>query len=327
MRILSLVLCVALLAASAANATPLAEREYQSAFTSYMSKFNKEYTHDEFFSRYNTFKMNYDQIRSHNAGNHSYTKAVNQFADMTGIEFKTLMTGYTPRARDYARSLNTATFDVNTPLAASLDWRTKGAVNAVKNQQQCGSCWAFSAIAATEGAVFTKTGSLPNLSEQQLVDCSQAQGNQGCNGVLMDQAFEYIIANKGIGSEAAYPYTAVDGSCKKVSAAATISKYVDIPANNEAAMLTAANIGVLSIAIEADQSVFQFYSGGVLDSSACGTALDHGVAIVGYGTDAGKDYWIVRNSWGASWGEAGYIRMVRNKNECGLASDPSYPVA
>jgi len=140
----------------------------------------------------------------------------------------------------------------------------------------------------------------------------------------MDQAFEYAILH-GICKEGDYPYTAVDGSCKTCKPVAFLTGYADITPNDENAILKAANIGPVSIAIEADRAAFQFYASGILDDSSCGTNLDHGVAIVGYGTDSGKDYWIVRNSWGATWGEAGYVRLVRNKNECGLALDPSYP--
>jgi len=143
----------------------------------------------------------------------------------------------------------------------------------------------------------------------------------------MDYGFQYIIDNKGIGSEAAYPYTAVDGTCNSaaVESVATVAGFKDIPSGDETSLLNAVgSVGPVSIAIEADQQAFQFYAGGVF-SAACGTALDHGVLAVGYGTDAGQDYWIVKNSWGASWGESGYIRMIRNKNQCGLALSASYP--
>jgi len=328
MRFLSAVLCVALLSAASVQAT-LSERDYQQKFTSFMNQFQKTYQHDEFFTRYAIFKNNFNMIEAHNSGNHSFSMGVNAFADMSSEEFKAQYTGLNYVNSPYARSQNLAELDMNAPVAASLDWRTKGAVNAVKNQEQCGSCWAFSAVAAAEGAIAISSGKLPNLSEQQVVDCADSFGNQGCNGGWMDYAFEYIISNKGIASETAYPYKAVDGTCQKIASSGTISSYKDIAVNNEAAILTASNTAVISIAIEADTSVFQFYTGGVMDSTACGTTLDHGVAIVGYGTDAasGKDYWIVRNSWGATWGEAGYVRMVRNKNQCGLASVPSYAIA
>jgi len=145
----------------------------------------------------------------------------------------------------------------------------------------------------------------------------------------MDYAFQYIITNNGITTEDAYPYTAVQGTCQtNVTSAATLSSFVDVTAGSEAALLTAVNIGPVSVAIEADQQCFQFYSGGILSDPSCGMQLDHGVTAVGYGTDAttSTDYWIVKNSWGTSWGEAGYVRLIRGSNECGIAQEASYPV-
>jgi len=256
--------------------------------------------------------------------------AVNKFADLTGDEFQAAFVtgGYVPRRH---RQHPTALYP--TALPASVNWTAQGAVTPVKNQEQCGSCWAFSSTGSMEGAWFLKNGSLVSLSEQQLVDCSTAQGNQGCNGGLMDYAFEYVVKNKGITTEAAYPYTATGpNTCvaKGKPVAATLSGFKDVPVNSETALLTAIVQQPVSVAVEADQSVFQFYSGGVMDS-ACGTQLDHGVLAVGYGTLGGKDYYLVKNSWGADWGSQGYILLARGakfnpSGQCGIQMDPSYPV-
>jgi C1A family cysteine protease len=311
------------------------EREYQSHFTTFVKKFEKRYKHDEFFTKYNVFKTNLEIIEQHNSKpNQSYTLGVNEFADMTFTEFHAKMTGYKHREAPHSRKLRAppAGFLQSVQVAQELDWRTKNAVTPVKNQGQCGSCWSFSTTGSTEGAHAIKTGNLVSLSEQQLVSCSSSYGNQGCDGGLMDDAFEFIIAN-GICSEAAYPYVSGGGNvpaCTKgCSTVATLSSYHDIPSGVEADMMAAVNLGPVSIAIEADSQAFQFYSGGVFNDPACGTTLDHGVLIVGYGTDAASNspYWIVKNSWGASWGESGYIRMIRNQNECGLSNAASYPIA
>jgi cathepsin L len=323
----AIVVCLLGLSLAAASFT---EDQYQLLFSKFVAQYNKKYSADQFFYRYTVFKQNLDYIYNFNkAGNATFKLAMNAFGDETHEEFTSTRNGYLNIKNDYIRSQNTDKHIKKVPVAASVDWRTKGAVTPVKNQQQCGSCWAFSTTGSVEGAHAIKTGKLVSLSEQQLVDCSTAQGNQGCNGGLMDQAFQYIIANGGICSESAYPYTAQDGSCESSSctSVATISGFKDVTSMDETALMAAVNIGPVSIAIEADQACFQFYSGGVLSDPSCGTQLDHGVLVVGYGTDAGTNYWIVKNSWGESWGENGYIRLVRGSDECGIAMQPSYPIA
>jgi hypothetical protein len=304
---------------------PLKDSEYEFLFTAWVNEYGKAYETAEFFNRFKIFKANLDIIREHNAQNYSWTMGMNEFGDMTWEEFRSIYIGGTKAVqREYLRSKNYPTEKPKGSIPTSLDWRAKGAVTPVKNQGQCGSCWAFSTTGSVEGAHEIATGTLVSLSEQQLVDCAGSQGNQGCNGGLMDDAFEYIIKNGGICSEASYPYKGVDGSCKKCTPVATISSYVNNPSGNEQDLYQLIQNGPVSIAIEADQSGFQFYKNGVF-SGACGHNLDHGVLIVGYGTENSKPYWIVKNSWGPSWGMSGYILMIEGKNECGLDLSASQP--
>jgi C1A family cysteine protease len=193
---------------------------------------------------------------------------------------------------------------------------------------------AFSATGSTECRIAIATGTLTSLSEQQLVDCSHKEGNLGCDGGEMDDAFKYIESAGGLCTEDEYKYTGTDGTCKASSCGTKyddISSYTDVTVDNEADLETATVSGCVSVAIEADQSSFQFYSSGIL-SGNCGTSLDHGVLVVGYGVSGTQEYWKVKNSWGTSWGEEGYVLICKdcNKNgdkgECGIYMSPSYPV-
>jgi hypothetical protein len=299
------------------------DSEYQFLFTRWVEQWGKSYEHEGFFGAYNTFRVNLDYIVEHNSLNNSYTLAMNKFGDLTSAQFGKTYCGFVARER------NEEPVEFNGIPSAAIDWIAKGAVTPVKDQGQCGSCWAFSATGAIEGAVQIKTSKLTSVAEQQLVDCAGSEGNQGCNGGLMDYAFQWVIKNNGIAGESDYPYTARDGSCKQKASVSTITAFKDVPSRNEAALLDAVNLGPVSIAVEADKSVFQFYHDGVLDNPACGTQLDHGILVTGYDTDATvkKDFWNVKNSWGASWGKNGYIKLVRGKNQCGISLAASYVVA
>jgi len=232
----------------------------------------------------------------------------------------------------------TKTPEVNEPAPVQsgvtgdiVNWVNKGAVTPIKNQGQCGSCWSFSATGSMEGQQFIKKNKLVSLSEQNLVDCSTAQGNDGCNGGLMDQAFQYVISNHGIDTEESYAYTATGPNACKFSSehiGDTISGFQDVTSGSESALQTAADAQPVSVAIDAGHNSFQLYKGGVYYEPACSTSqLDHGVLVVGYGTDnSNTAYWLVKNSWGTDWGMNGYIQMSRNRNNnCGIATMASYP--
>lgn len=332
MRFIAVILAFTLFVSTVrANVESLGDEEYQFLFTQWMKQHDKTYGHDIFFSKYNTFKNNLNKVRTHNAlhaETRGYTLAMNKFGDLSEEEFKSLM-GTKERVNEFLHSKNVVELST-VDLPDSVDWVKDGAVTPVKNQGQCGSCWSFSTTGAVEGVNFVNTGKLVSLSEQQLVDCSGPQGDQGCNGGLMDNAFEYIIKNGGICKEDDYAYTAADGTCKTCDAAVEIKGYNDVQPKDEAQMRAAVAQNPVSVAIEADSFSFQFYSGGVL-STDCGAQLDHGVLVVGYGEDNGKKYWKVKNSWGGSWGEEGYLRIERatDKNDgaglCGILSVPSYP--
>jgi len=277
--------------------------------------------------RFEIFKNSMEKIKLHNEGEHSWTMGITQFADMTPKEFKQYIS-----CGGFEHKSSETKFDAPQGwVSDSIDWVAKGAVTPVKNQGSCGSCWAFSTTGSIEGRSFISTGTLISLSEQDLVDCSSQ--NDGCDGGLMDYAFEFVKGNNGLCDEADYRYQARQHSrceedgCTKYS---PISGYRDV-AQSTAALEAALQSGPVSIAIEADQESFQYYNGGVLTAS-CGTHLDHGVLVVGYGTDGSNDYWKVKNSWGKNWGEHGYIRLCRNCNanngagQCGILDSASYPI-
>ena len=277
-----------------------ARETYEERFDQWRQAHARNYTAAEYVQRLQVFADNVDKIEHHNAAGHTWTMRLNEYSDLSPEEFADRFGLGSRRFPKRTEEHNVEALDVNA-APASVDWRTKGAVTPVKNQGQCGSCWAFSTTGSTEGAHFLSTGKLVSLSEQQLVDCSAEYGNEGCNGGIMDNGFRYIIGNKGIDTEASYPYTAKTGkvcnAAKGTMVPNLIGSYSDVTTGSAAALKAAVAQQPVSVAIEADKTCFQHYSSGVLTAKACacGTQLDHGVLVVGYGTDTvGGDYWIAR---------------------------------
>ncbi|CAM9124710.1 unnamed protein product [Bubo scandiacus] len=311
------------------------ERELDAQWDLWKKTHRKQYNGEaDEATRRLIWEKNLKYINSHNLehalGLHSFELAMNHLGDMTSEEVVRMMTGLkVPRGRP-RRNDTLYVPDWSERAPAAVDWRRKGYVTPVKNQGACGSCWAFSAVGALEAQVKLKTGKLVSLSTQNLVDCSMMYGNKGCSGGYITGAFQYIIDNQGIDSDESYPYMAQNGTCRYDAStrAATCSKYIELPYANEAALKDAvANIGPVSVAIDATQPTFFLYRSGVYDDPRCTQEVNHAVLVVGYGTLNDKDYWLVKNSWGVSFGEEGYIRMSRNHaNHCGIASYASYPL-
>ena len=344
-----------------ASSASSSESSSRVRFAAFVERFNKTYGNaDEFTHRFATFEANLALIAATNAANAATNTAtstantaktatsvlgVGPFADMTQQEYAlSYATGFapSPRRRPAKGSrghafTDVAAAEVTAMPPASIDWRTRGAVNAIRNQYQCGACWAFSANAAAEAAWALANHTLPIMSEQQLVDCSSAEGNAGCAHGSMDFAFEYMqkTGKDKLCDGRNYKYVATTGFCFasecKNTTGVEVTGYHYTPKGNESALLAAVGtVGVVSVGIQANQTGFQHYKSGVFNGT-CGTQLDHAVAIVGYGsTDSSDpngviDYWIIRNSWGTGWGEEGYMRMARGTNLCGVADSALYP--
>ena len=290
-------------------------------FTKFALKYNKTYeTVDEFFHSMLAFIDNLEEISKHNERN-TYQLEINEFADIPNFIFRKVV--YPSNEVRGSQCSGSYKSSYNESLPDSIDWRDHGVVTPVKNQGQCGSCWAFSSTGAVEGAYALKTGNLTSFSEQQLIDCSKSFGNDGCNGGLMDDSFKYLMNHK-LCSESDYVYKGEDGnSCQKCVGITEVSGCRDVKSGDDTELKKVVSQQPVSIAIEADTFGFQFYKSGVY-SGKCGTNLDHGVLLVGYGTEGGEDYWLVKNSWGTNWGDSGYIKIKQGL--CGVNLQPSIPV-
>jgi len=288
-----------------------------------MRETNQLFTGEEYQTRLGIWLSNKRLVQEHNAANKGFFLEVNKFAHLTPSEYQSML-GFRMNLAPEGKTIKTSA------NVDAIDWREKGAVNAIKDQAQCGSCWAFSTVQAMESVWAIKHNKLYRLSEQNLVDC--VTSCYGCNGGLMTSSYTYVVS-KQAGKwqlEEDYPYTAKAGSCKYDAARApdpVCTGYVAIQRGSEADLAAKVTLGPVCIAIDASHYSFQLYKSGIYDEKSCSsTSLDHGVGCVGFGSEGGVAYWIVRNSWGESWGENGYIRMIKDKsNQCGEATMACYP--
>jgi cathepsin F len=288
-----------------------------------------KYTHRKVYSRveeryrFAVFKNNLLLAQKYQAANPQAKFGVTKFSDLTPEEFKVLYLGLVRKANISEKSNYYKPSIKDIP--ASWDWNQKGAVTDVKDQGNCGSCWAFSAIQNIESQNFLKHNQLIDLSEQQLVDCDKI--DQGCNGGEMQIAFQWLADHGGVASEADYPYTGWDETCKFTPSMAKVlvTGYLNISTNESEIAQSLVELGPLAVGVVADP--WQFYIEGIIGPEVCDGDLDHGVLLVGYGHGMGiisaADFWLIKNSWGGGWGEAGYVRLERGFNACGMNEDVS----
>jgi C1A family cysteine protease len=303
-------------------------REVWAEFKDFMQKYDMQFTEQELGSRYQTFKANLELIEAHNTKNASWTMAINQFSAMTAEEFQSVVGGRyqldaAGNEHDYVNTVDSSFY------APALDWRAKGVVTAVGNEDKCkGGCWAFAANDAMESACAIVTNhSVVPFSRQQILDCT-GNGNDCSRGGRMTSAFSYA-QQQGICTAKSYPYADSSASgycraqtCEKVDWCRVTGSRTLV---GEEAILNTIQQQPVTVAVAAVHVPgWQHYSQGVF-SDYCDTHVDHGVLVVGYGSDQGLDYWVLKNDWGPSWGENGYMRMVKGRNECGVGTVVAFP--
>ncbi|KAL7631749.1 UNVERIFIED_CONTAM: hypothetical protein RMT77_017930 [Armadillidium vulgare] len=298
----------------------------------YKEKFNKIYSPEKDAQRYKIFQQNKLKIAEHNKrfeeGKETFKMGINQFADKIPEE-PHLLNEFKKHTYETSKGARVHKTRPGYSYPESVDWRESGCVSPVKNQGQCGGSWTFVVTESLEAACCLKNDNLVSLSIQNLIDC--VEGASCSSGVMIDPAFDYIESSGGLDTEASYPYTGKKGVCQfdPANIGCPCSGYVSIPSGSEDDLLTAvATAGPVAAAIDASRMSFQLYASGVYyDASCSSVVLDHSVLIVGYGTENSAEFWLVKNSFGVSWGENGYIKMARNRdNNCGIASDAAYPL-
>jgi len=331
LSVVALLLSICIFASAALNDT-----EVYSAFARFKAKYGKTYSKNELKHRLRVFRDNLNFIKTHNDDDSkSHKVGVTQYADLTNKEYRAML-GAKMDMRAHTEGPQFSANDTsNSTIPAEFDWRIKNVVTPIKDQGQCGSCWSFSAIAALESCYALKYGpeKMVTLSEQNLIDCSTSEGTLGCKGGWVDRAYDYIKKNGGIDTDKFYPYTTsgpntcLYNTTGSASPVATITSYQRIQTRNETALLHAAFKAPISVLIDADHKSFQHYKSGVYYEPTCSEyVLDHAVLVIGWGTENGTDFWLVKNSWDTWWGDNGFIKMARNKNNnCGIATTAILP--
>lgn len=325
---LSLSVCISALAFIASNEVMAIK-----SFGEFVQRFEKEYSsHKEFFYREAVFEQSLKEIKLINSKNLTWSAGVNEYSDLTWEEFSDRFLMSEPQ--DCSATNPNTTHKIMGGDVQKVDWRDKNVVSHVKNQGSCGSCWTFSTTGAVESANAIVNNKTVLLAEQQLIDCAGGFNNFGCEGGLPSQAFQYIMWAGGIETEDTYPYTATDDKCafNKKNVAVTLKNEVNITEGSENELVDAlTNVGPVSVAYQVADD-FRHYTSGVYDSTTCKSGpqdVNHAVLAVGFDKtdDLGEPYYIIKNSWGTSFGIDGYFNMVMGKNMCGISTCASYPIA